>query len=85
MAAGDRKVKIQEFHVSTGNPVLFQASWQLFIEDKLSVDRYITGGNAAGSFGSVATFNAKTGAQLKTDVRNAVIADINTPSNDSVT
>lgn len=85
MAAGDRKIKIQEFHIQSGNPVPFSASWQLFVEDKLGADRYITGGITVGTLGTVAAFNALTGLQIRTNIKNSVIADVNVPSNDSVT
>ena len=84
MAAGDRRVKIQEIRIASANPVPFHADWQLFIEDRLGADRFAFGGRTTGSFGTLAQFNAKTGSQLKTDVRNAVLADASVPANDDV-
>lgn len=84
MATGDRKVKIQEVVITYGAPVRFVARWTFSVEDNQGEDRYITGGQAEGIFGTPAQFNAKTGADLKTEARNAVLADLRTPANDDV-
>lgn len=84
MASGDRKIKIQQIVISYGNPVLFAADWRFSVEDNLGADRYITSGRTSSSFGTLAQFNAKTGSQLRTEVRDAVLADVNLPSNNDV-
>lgn len=85
MAAGDRKVVIQEMHITTGNPVPWTASWQVFVEDRVAGDRYISAGTTIGNFGAPAAFNAMTGAQMRAAVKAAVQADAKVPPNDSVT
>lgn len=84
MAVGDRKVKIQEVNIQSGNPVRFVATWQFSVEDNLGADRVITGGVTEGSFGTMAQFNVKTGLQLRQDARAAVLADARVPPNNDV-
>ncbi len=85
MAAGDRKIKTSGIQLQPGNPITFDVDWQLFVEDKLGVDRAVNSGRTSGSLGNTATFNALTGLQIRTAIRNAIIADSNVPPNDSVT
>jgi len=85
MAAGDRKIRIQDVHIQIGNPVPFQADWHVYIEDRAGVDRFILRGTTNGNFGTPSVFNSLTGAQIRSTVQSAVGADINTPTYDSLT
>jgi hypothetical protein len=85
MAAGDRKVKIQEIVIARANPVRYEAHWQLHIENRVGVDVYARGGTTVGTFGNAATWRAMTGSQMETQVNADVAADALTPARDSVT
>lgn len=84
MAVGDRKVKISVMRIQNGNPVNFDVEWGYFVEDRAAVDQLVKGGTTAGSFGTMATFNALTGSQIKTAVIAAINADPNVPSKESL-
>lgn len=85
MAAGDRKVKVQEIRIVRGNPVTYQADWQLFVENRVGEDVYVRSGSHSGSFGTPAAFRAMTGLQMENQVSANVAASPVTPANDSLT
>lgn len=85
MAAGDRKIKITETLIQRANPVVYTANWQLWIENKLGVDVFASGGSFVGSFGTAATWRAMTGLQMENQVTADVTAAALTPPRDSVT
>jgi hypothetical protein len=85
MAAGDRKVKIEELVVFRGVPVRASARYQLFVEDKLGVDTHHRGGETRFQLAAtLAAFNAMTGAQIRQAAVDAVAADASAPERDSI-
>lgn len=86
MAAGDRKVKVQEIKIIRANPVRYVAFWELFVENKLGAD-VLSGiaGTHSGSFGTPAAFRAMTGQQIENQVNTDVGDAAQTPARDSLT
>jgi len=84
MAAGDRKIKLLELHISRNNPVTYSASYGLFIQDSLGADVQVSGGTNIGSLGSLAAAGALTLSQINTQILAAIAADPSTPPNGSV-
>lgn len=85
MAAGDRKLKVQEIRITRANPVAYVAYWQLFIENRVGNDVLALSGVFEGTFGVPATFRAMTGLQMENQVKADVAVDLRTPENDSLT
>lgn len=84
MAAGDRKLKISVLNIQNGNPVNFNVQWGLSVEDNAAIDHPSSGGSTAGTFGTMTTFNALTGLQIKQIAVNAINTDPNVPPHDTV-
>lgn len=84
MAAGDRKVKVASVNIARANPVTYVAHWGLWIENKLGVDVWASGGVTTGSFGTPATWRAMTGLQMETQVNTDCAADALVPARDSL-
>lgn len=85
MAAGDRKVKIQKTRIFRGNPVRWEAEWELWVENKIGVDVPAgTNGTTQGDYGTPAAWRAMTGLQMENEVNTEVAADVALPPRDSI-
>lgn len=85
MAAGDRKVRVTNVDIVRGNPVVYTASWQLLVENKVGEDVYVRSGQTRRDFGTPAAWRLMTGLQMETQVNADVAADATVPPRDSLT
>jgi hypothetical protein len=85
MAAGDRKIKLQELKIPrpAGGNVIAEIRWLLYVEDKVASDKEVIGGNLSLDLGTWAVAQTKTLLTIMNDAITAINTDGSMPGHDS--